>query len=63
MRNYLLRLGWGHGDDEIIPTRAGDRMFDLETSAARLRAWTIAKLTNLNGIYLRERPMTSGCRR
>ena len=26
MRNYLLRLGWSHGDDEIISDRAGDRM-------------------------------------
>ena len=26
LRNYLLRLGWGHGDDEIISTDAGDRM-------------------------------------
>ena len=26
LRNYLLRLGWGHGDDEIIDTAAGDRL-------------------------------------
>ena len=26
MRNYLLRLGWSHGDDEIIPTAKGHRM-------------------------------------
>ncbi|MGB0720696.1 MAG: glutamate--tRNA ligase, partial [Bdellovibrionales bacterium] len=29
MRNYLLRLGWGHGDDEIIPTDKALELFDL----------------------------------
>jgi glutamyl-tRNA synthetase len=39
--NYLLRLGWGHGDDEIISRQQAIDWFDL------------AKLTNLNGHYLR----------
>ena len=29
LRNYLLRLGWGHGDDEIIPTAQAIEWFDL----------------------------------
>src|SRR5258707_5758649 len=38
MRNYLLRLGWSHGDEEIIPTEKAIEWFNLETigrSAAR----------------------------
>ena len=39
--NYLLRLGWGHGDDEIISRDAGDRMVrPRRMSAARRRAST-----------------------
>ena len=54
MRNYLLRLGWGHGDDEIISTEQALEWFSLEAvgrSAARL---DFAKLDNLNGHYIRE---------
>jgi glutamyl-tRNA synthetase len=54
LRNYLLRLGWGHGDDEIIPTGRAIELFDLDgvgRSPARL---DFAKLDNLNGHYLRQ---------
>ena len=54
MRNYLLRLGWGHGDDEVISTEQAIAWFDLDgvgQSPARL---DFAKLENLNGIYLRQ---------
>jgi glutamyl-tRNA synthetase len=54
LRNYLLRLGWGHGDDEIISTAQAIEWFDLPgigSSPARL---DFAKLDNLNGHYLRE---------
>ncbi len=54
MRNYLLRLGWGHGDDEIISTEQAIQWFDIKDvgrSAARL---DMAKLDNLNGHYIRE---------
>jgi glutamyl-tRNA synthetase len=53
MRNYLLRLGWGHGDDEIISTEQAIAWFDLDgvgRSPARL---DFAKLDNLNGHYIR----------
>ncbi len=41
MRNYLLRLGWSHGDDEIISDRAGDRMVQpREHRQERRRGWT-----------------------
>ena len=53
MRNYLLRLGWSHGNDEIIPTAAGDHMVQsrqIGKSPARL---DFKKLDNLNAHYLR----------
>ncbi len=54
MRNYLVRLGWAHGDDEIISTRQMIEWFDLDgigRSPARL---DFAKLENLNGHYIRQ---------
>ena len=54
MRNALLRLGWSHGDDEIISTEQMIAWFDLDginKAAARL---DYAKLENLNGHYIRQ---------
>lgn len=53
MRNYLARLGWSHGDDEIFSTEDLVSWFDLSgigKSPARL---DLVKLENLNGHYLR----------
>jgi glutamyl-tRNA synthetase len=53
LRNYLLRLGWSHGDDEIISTEQATAWFDLDgigRSPARL---DFARLANLNGHYIR----------
>jgi glutamyl-tRNA synthetase len=52
LRNYLVRLGWSHGDDETISTQQAIDWFDLDgigRSPARL---DLAKLDNLNGHYL-----------
>jgi len=54
MRNYLLRLGWGHGDDEIIATAEAVAWFDLEGVGRSPSRFDMAKLTNLNGHYLRQ---------
>src|SRR3546814_7751811 len=35
LRNYLLRLGWGHGDDEIISTEQAIEWFDLDAVGKR----------------------------
>jgi glutamyl-tRNA synthetase len=51
--NYLLRLGWGHGDDEIIPMKQAIEWFDLEGIGRSPSRFDVAKLTNLNGHYLR----------
>ncbi len=54
MRNYLLRLGWGHGDDEVISTEQAIEWFSLDGVGKSPSRFDMAKLTNLNGIYLRE---------
>jgi glutamyl-tRNA synthetase len=56
LRNYLLRLGWGHGDDEIISTEQAIEWFDLPAIGRSPSRFDIAKLTNLNAHYLRETP-------
>ena len=53
MRNYLARLGWGHGDDEIFSTEETIASFDVANvgrAAARLD-W--AKLEHVNDHYIR----------
>jgi glutamyl-tRNA synthetase len=52
--NYLLRLGWGHGDDEIISREDAIRWFDLDHVGRAPSRFDMKKLENLNGHYLRE---------
>ncbi|WP_119303178.1 glutamate--tRNA ligase [Dongia deserti] len=54
LRNYLLRLGWGHGDDEIISTEQAVQWFDLDGCGRAPSRFDFAKLDNLNGHYLRQ---------
>ena len=54
LRNYLLRLGWSHGDDEIISTEDAIRWFDIADAGKAAARFDLAKLTNLNGHYIRE---------
>jgi glutamyl-tRNA synthetase len=56
MRNYLMRLGWAHGDDEIISTEQAVTWFDFDAVGRSPARFDMAKLTNLNAHYLRERP-------
>ncbi len=56
LRNYLLRLGWGHGDDEIISTEQAIEWFDLAGVGRSASRFDTAKLTNLNAHYMREAP-------
>src|SRR5437763_9522541 len=53
LRNYLLRLGWGHGDDEIISTEQAIEWFDLPAVGRAASRFDLVKLTNLNGHYIR----------
>jgi glutamyl-tRNA synthetase len=52
--NYLLRLGWGHGDDEIISREQAVEWFDISHVGKGAARFDTAKLLNLNGHYLRE---------
>ncbi len=54
MRNYLLRLGWSHGDDEIIATAQAIAWFNLESIGRSAARFDFAKLQNVNGHYMRE---------
>jgi glutamyl-tRNA synthetase len=53
LRNYLLRLGWSHGDDEIISTEQAIAWFDLGAVGRAPARFDFAKLDNLNGHYIR----------
>ena len=52
--NYLLRLGWGHGDDEIISRKQAIEWFDLDHVGKSPSRFDFKKLENLNGHYIRE---------
>ncbi|WP_422343925.1 glutamate--tRNA ligase [Parasphingorhabdus sp.] len=54
MFNYLLRLGWGHGDDEIISRAQAIEWFDLAGVGKSPSRFDAKKLQNLNGQYIRE---------
>ncbi len=53
LRNYLLRLGWSHGDDEVISTEQAIDWFNIENIGKSAARFDFAKLENLNGIYIR----------
>ncbi|MEK9671596.1 MAG: glutamate--tRNA ligase [Rhodospirillaceae bacterium] len=54
MRNYLLRLGWSHGDDEVISTDQAIDWFTLSNIGKSPARFDVQKLTNLNGQYMRQ---------
>ena len=53
MRNYLVRLGWAHGDDEVIALEQMIQWFDLPGIGRSAARFDVAKLEHLNGQYLR----------
>ena len=54
LRNYLVRLGWSHGDQEVFSTQAMIEAFDLAAIGRSPSRFDFAKLENLNGRYIRE---------
>ena len=52
--NYLLRLGWGHGDEEIVPRERAIELFDIKDVGRAASRMDYAKLTHVNGVYLRQ---------
>jgi len=53
LRNYLVRLGWSHGDQEIFSTEEMIADFDLPAIGRSAARFDFAKLENLNGHYIR----------
>jgi glutamyl-tRNA synthetase len=51
--NYLLRLGWGHGDSEFLTRDEQINLFTLEGVGRAASRMDYAKLTHLNGVWLR----------
>lgn len=56
LRNYLLRLCWSHGDDEIITDAQAAEWFDFEHIGASPARFDFTKLDSVNAHYLRLRP-------
>ena len=54
INNYLMRLGWGHGDDEIFSREQAIAWFELDGVGRSPSRFDFKKLENLNGHYLRE---------
>jgi len=54
MRNYLARLGWSHGDDEIFTTDQMVDWFSLDALNKGAARFDFVKLENINGHYIRE---------
>lgn len=53
LRNYLVRLGWSHGDQEIFSTEEMIAAFDLASVGRAAARFDFAKLESLNGHYIR----------
>ncbi|MEM9146159.1 MAG: glutamate--tRNA ligase [Pseudomonadota bacterium] len=53
MRNYLTRLGWSHGDDELFTTEQAIKWFGLDSIGRSPARFDFAKLENLNGQHMR----------
>lgn len=51
--NYLVRLGWAHGDEEVISVEQMIEWFSLDAIGKSPSRFDFAKLENLNGIYMR----------
>ncbi|AVT81811.1 glutamate--tRNA ligase [Rhodopseudomonas palustris] len=54
LRNYLVRLGWSHGDQEIFTTQEMIDAFDLPAIGRSAARFDFAKLESLNGHYIRQ---------
>jgi glutamyl-tRNA synthetase len=58
LRNYLVRLGWSHGDQEVFSTDEMIKLFNLDHVGRSPSRFDFAKLENLNGQYIRDTPDT-----
>jgi glutamyl-tRNA synthetase len=56
LRNYLVRLGWSHGDDEIMSTAQMIEWFDVKDINRAPSRFDFAKLASINAHYMRALP-------
>jgi len=56
LRNYLARLGWSHGDDEVMSTRDMIAWFDIDDVNKGAARFDFQKLEALNGVHMRSMP-------
>ena len=54
VKNYLLRLGWGHGDEEIISQDRAIGIFDVTDIGKAAARFDPDKMIHLNGVYMRQ---------
>lgn len=54
LRNYLVRLGWSHGDDEVMTLEQMTEWFEVEDINKGAARFDFQKLEALNGIYMRQ---------
>lgn len=54
LRNYLLRLGWSHGNDEIISDKEAIEWFNLESIGKSPSRFDFTKLQSINAHYIKE---------
>lgn len=52
LKNYLIRLGWSHGDEEIIPTERALKIFDIKNLGKSAARFDIEKLNFINSYYI-----------
>ena len=57
MRNYLARLGWGHGDDELFSDAQAIDWFDVRDVVKAPARLDWAKIAHVNNHYIREAPV------
>jgi glutamyl-tRNA synthetase len=56
MRNYLARLSWSHGDDELMSTEQLIEWFDIDAIGKSAARFDFAKLESVNAHYIRTMP-------
>jgi glutamyl-tRNA synthetase len=54
LRNYLVRLGWSHGDDEVMSLEQMIEWFEIEDINKGAARFDFQKLEALNGLYMRQ---------
>ena len=55
MLNYLLRLGWSHGDKEIISREEAIKLFNLEAIGRSSAKFDLDRVSSINAVYINQK--------